>query len=72
MGYIQGADRGQIVFLPNALDDYCNSDVIWRCLLNGDTPTTHPNKGERCRIFRFQKVDDDTWRLLPVATPLNL
>ncbi len=38
---------------------YCNSDVIWRCLLNGDTPTTHPNKGERCRIFRFRKTNDD-------------
>lgn len=37
---------------------YCNSDAIWRCLLNGDTPTTHPNKGERCRIFRFRKTED--------------
>lgn len=38
---------------------YSNNDVMWRCLLNGDTPTTHPNKGERCRIFRFRKTDDD-------------
>lgn len=38
--------------------EYCNSDAIWRCLLNGDTPTTHPNKGERCRIFRFRKTED--------------
>jgi len=36
---------------------YGNSDEILQCLLNGDTPTTHPNKGEKSRIFRFQKVD---------------
>ena len=38
---------------------YANNDTIWRCLLNGDTPTTYPNKGERCRIFRFRKTNDD-------------
>lgn len=38
---------------------YSNTDVIWKCLLNGDTPTTYPNKGERCRIFRFRKTADD-------------
>lgn len=37
---------------------FSNTKVIWKCLLNGDTPTTHPNKGERCRIFRFRKTDD--------------
>ena len=36
---------------------YSNSDEILECLLNGDTPTTHPNKGEKSRIFRFQKID---------------
>lgn len=37
---------------------YSNTDVIWRCLLNGDTPTTYPNKGERFRFFRFRKTAD--------------
>lgn len=37
---------------------YSNGDEIFQCLLNGDTPTTYPNKGEKCRIFRFQKTDD--------------
>ena len=36
---------------------YNNQDEVLQCLLNGDTPTTHPNKGEKCRIFRFQKTD---------------
>ena len=36
---------------------YGNSDEVLQCLLNGDTPTTHPNKGEKSRIFRFQKID---------------
>lgn len=36
---------------------YGNSDEVLSCLLNGDTPTTHPNKGEKCRTFRFQKVE---------------
>ena len=35
---------------------YSNEDEILNCLLNGDTPTTHPNKGEKCRVFRFQKT----------------
>jgi len=36
---------------------YGNNDEVLQCLLNGDTPTTHPNKGEKSRIFRFQKID---------------
>ena len=36
---------------------YGNNDEVLACLLNGDTPTTHPNKGEKCRIFRFEKTD---------------
>lgn len=38
---------------------YVNTEVIWKCLLNGDTPTTYPNKGERCRVFRFRKSESD-------------
>lgn len=37
---------------------YSNSDEILGCLLAGDTPTTHPNKGEKSRIFRFNKSND--------------
>ena len=36
---------------------YGNNDEILECLLNGDTPTTYPNKGEKCRVFQFKKVD---------------
>ena len=36
---------------------YSNDEEILQCLLNGDTPTTHPNKGEKSRMFRFQKTD---------------
>lgn len=36
---------------------YGSDEGILRCLLNGDTPTTHPNKGEKCRTFRFEKED---------------
>ncbi len=36
---------------------YGNNDEVLACLLNGDTPTTHPNEGEKCRIFRFEKTD---------------
>lgn len=47
--HIEGiADRG-----------YCDQDGILQCLLNGDTPTTHTNKGENCRMFRFQKTDEE-------------
>ncbi len=38
---------------------YSNDEEILRCLLNGDTPTTHPNKGEKSRMFRFQKTDTE-------------
>lgn len=36
---------------------YGNNEEVLQCLLNGDTPTTHPNKGEKCRTFRFEKTD---------------
>ncbi len=38
---------------------YSNDEEIQQCLLNGDTPTTHPNKGEKSRMFRFQKTDTE-------------
>lgn len=38
---------------------YSNNSEVLACLLNGDTPTTHPNKGEKCRSFRFEKRDVD-------------
>ena len=38
---------------------YSNGEEILRCLLNGGTPTTHPNKGEKSRMFRFQKTDTE-------------
>lgn len=38
---------------------YRNDEEILQCLLNGDTPTTHPNKGEKSRMFRFQKTDTE-------------
>ncbi len=38
---------------------YSNDKEILQCLLNGDTPTTHPNKGEKSRLFRFQKTDTE-------------
>lgn len=46
---------------------YSNSDEILECLLNGDTPTTHPNKGEKSRIFRFQKIDAEITEEMLVA-----
>lgn len=47
VGHLEGiADRG-----------YGNNEEVLQCLLNGDTPTTHPNKGEKCRTFRFEKTD---------------
>ena len=36
---------------------YANQNEMLQCLLNGDTPTTYPNKGENSRTFRFKKVD---------------
>ena len=38
---------------------YNNDEEILQCLLNRDTPTTHPNKGEKSRMFRFQKTDTE-------------
>lgn len=38
---------------------YSNSEEILDCLLAGDTPTTHPNKGEKSRVFRFCKTTDE-------------
>ena len=36
---------------------FSNSEEILNCLLAGDTPTVHPNKGEKSRIFYFPKTD---------------
>ena len=38
---------------------YGNAEEILDCLISGDTPTTHPNKGEKSRIFRFHKTNDE-------------
>jgi len=38
---------------------YGSDDEILKCLLNGDTPTIYPNKGQNCRIFKFEKTDDE-------------
>ena len=38
---------------------YSNDEEILQCLLNGDTPTTHPNKGEKSRMFRFRKTNTE-------------
>lgn len=38
---------------------YACDEQILECLLNGDTPTTYPNKDQDCRTFRFQKTSDE-------------
>lgn len=38
---------------------YSNSEEVLACLLAGDTPTTHPNKGEKSRVFRFCKTTEE-------------
>ncbi len=38
---------------------YACDEQILACLLNGDTPTTYPNKGQDDRTFRFQKTDEE-------------
>lgn len=35
----------------------CDRQIL-ECLLNGDTPTTYPNKGQDDRTFRFQKTSE--------------
>lgn len=47
---------------------YSNEDEILNCLLNGDTPTTHPNKGEKCRVFRFQKTQTEVTEEMLAST----
>lgn len=47
---------------------YGNEDEILNCLLNGDTPTTHPNKGEKCRVFRFQKTQTEVTEEMLAST----
>jgi len=39
---------------------YACDEKILACLLNGDTPTTYPNKGSDCRVFHFEKTDEKT------------
>lgn len=36
----------------------CDEEIL-KSLLNGDTPTIYPNKGQDCRTFRFEKTDDE-------------
>ena len=38
---------------------YACDEQILKCLLNGDTPTTYPNKDQECRTFRFRKACDE-------------
>jgi len=38
---------------------YCDDDEVLKCLLNGDTPTVYPSKGQNCRTIRFEKTDDE-------------
>jgi len=38
---------------------YACDEQILECLLNGDTPTTYPNKGQDDRVFRFQKTNEN-------------
>jgi transposase len=38
---------------------YCEDGEVLKCLLNGDTPTIYPNKGQNCRTIRFEKTDDE-------------
>lgn len=47
---------------------YSNEHEILNCLLNGDTPTTHPNKGEKCRVFRFQKTQTEVTEEMLAST----
>ena len=37
---------------------YGDDDEIMKCLLNGDTPTIYPNKGQNCRTFTFCKTNE--------------
>ena len=39
---------------------------------NGDTPTTHPNKGEKSRMFRFQKTDTEVTGEVVSYTEIDL
>lgn len=47
---------------------YSNDEEILKCLLNGDTPTTHPNKGEKSRVFRFQKTQAEVTEEMLAST----
>jgi transposase len=38
---------------------YASDEQILKCLLNGDTPTVSPNKGQNCRTFKFDKTDEE-------------
>ena len=38
---------------------YACDEQILKCLLNGDTPTTYPNKWQDCRAFRFPKTNEE-------------
>lgn len=38
---------------------YCDDGEVLKCLLNGDTPTVYPSKGQNCRTFKFEKTNDE-------------
>jgi len=38
---------------------YAHDDEILKSLLNGDTPTTYPNKNQNCRTFKFEKTNEE-------------
>lgn len=58
---INGAKEALCVETLEGIADkgYACDEKILACLLNGDTPTTYPNKGSDCRVFHYEKTDDD-------------
>ena len=60
-GGIKGAKEALGVKTLEGVADkgYACDEQIMKCLLNGDTPTTYPNKGQDCRTFIFQKTDEE-------------
>jgi len=58
---INGAKEALCVETLEGVADkgYACDEQILKCLLNGDTPTTYPNKGSDCRTFHFEKTDEE-------------
>jgi transposase len=49
---------------------YASDNEILKVLLNGDTPTTYPNKNQNCRTFKFAKTDEEiTFEMLESKDP---